>query len=242
MSDFRNRRGSDCVIFTCGLRIRCVVDQNMDDQTQEEITSGGESRALPASPLQAHEHPGLSSTHHVIRRLNRDTAWVATGLLGTVFFAALVLALQEFHQKADSFTQEPKQTSPPSGDLLLNANSAVNSDAVGSNAGSTSQITSRPASRINQGFTPGTNNPDAHANATSWSPANRPDSARVNHTKIANVKLRSSVSASYVDVKTRLIALWHQSLQLKKFRRWTLFSNSDNGQRKEVSYTAATSH
>jgi hypothetical protein len=226
--------------FTCGLRTRCGVDQNMDDEIQEEITSGGESRAFPASPLQVHEYPALSGTHHLIRRLNRDTAWVATGLLGTVFFAALVLALQEFHQKADGFTEEPTQTST-SGELLPNANPAVNSDVVGSNGGSTSQITSGPASRINQGFTPETINPGDHANTTSWSPATRPDSARVIHTKIADVKLRSSVRPRYVDVKTRLIALWHQSLR-EKFRRWRLFSNSSNEPKTEVSYTAATSH
>jgi Integrase core domain len=125
---------------------------------------------------------------------------------------------------------------------LLNANPAVNSDVVGSNGESTSQITSRPASRVSRGFTPETTNHDAQANSTSWSPANRPDSARVIHTKVANVRLRSFVRPRYVDAKTRLIALWHQSLQREKFRSWTLFSNSNSEQRKKVSYTAATSH
>ena len=46
----------------------------------------------------------------------------------------------------------------------------------------------------------------------------------------------------YVDVKTRLIALWHQSFQREKSRAWTLFLNSNKWQRKKISYTAETNH
>jgi hypothetical protein len=43
-------------------------------------------------------------------------------------------------------------------------------------------------------------------------------------------------------VKTRLIALWHQSLRHEKSRGGTLYSNSNKGARKKVGFTAATSH
>jgi hypothetical protein len=33
----------------------------------------------------------------MIRGFNRDTAWLATGVLGAIIFAALVLAVQEHH-------------------------------------------------------------------------------------------------------------------------------------------------
>jgi hypothetical protein len=43
-----------------------------------------------------------------------------------------------------------------------------------------------------------------------------------------------------VDVKMRLIALWHQSLQREKSRGWTAFSNSNKWERRKVGYTAET--
>ena len=36
-------------------------------------------------------------TSDIIKGFNRDTGWVATGVLGSVVFAALVLAVQEYH-------------------------------------------------------------------------------------------------------------------------------------------------
>ena len=63
-------------------------------------SDAGESRALPAPALQTREHSALPGAHDVIRRLNRDTTWVAAGLLGAVIFAALVLALLECRPKA----------------------------------------------------------------------------------------------------------------------------------------------
>jgi len=187
------------------------------------------------SQLQAHEDPALPGTYEVIRRLNSDTTWVATGLLGAVIFMALVLALLEYQPKADDLTKEARQTT---GSVSLNANPS----ALGNVTKSTNEITSRQATSVDHEFTPETKHPDVRANATSWAPANRSDSARVIRPKIPDVKYRSSVRPRYVDVKTRLIALWHQSLRGEKSRRWTLFSNSNKWQRKKISYTAATSH
>ena len=101
----------------------------MDDETQEEIMGDRESETLHTSPLQTPEHPALPGAHDVIRRLNRDTTWVATGLLGAVIFAALVLALLECHPKADDLAKEASQTS---GSLLLNANPTTPSNVMGS--------------------------------------------------------------------------------------------------------------
>jgi hypothetical protein len=96
------------------------MNQNLDNETQGEIVGDGESRALHAHPCQTQEHPvALTAAHKVVRRLNRDTTWLATALLGSVIFAALVLALQERHPKAADLTKEARQTG---GNLLLNAN------------------------------------------------------------------------------------------------------------------------
>ena len=215
------------------------MNHNLDNDTQGEITSDGDSKALPASQLQAHEHPALPGTYEVIRRLNRDTTLVATGLLGAVIFAALVLALLEYHPKADDLTMEASQIT---GGGLLNANRSALGNVAGSNGQSTTEITSQQAMSVDHEFTPEIKHPDVQANATSWSPANRPDFARVVRPKIPDVKYRSPVRPGYVDVKTRLIALWHQSLRGEKSRGWTLFSNSNKWQRKKINYTSATSH
>ena len=54
-------------------------------------------------------------TGDVIKGYNRDTAWLATGVLGAVVLAALMLAVEE---------RQPKATRAER-DLLPNANSAT---------------------------------------------------------------------------------------------------------------------
>jgi hypothetical protein len=114
------------------------------------------------------------------------------------------------------------------------------SGVMGSNGKSIGEITAEQASSIDGGSAPKIDHPDVQANATSWSPSQRPDSPHAAHTKIFNVRLRSSKHPRYVDVKTRLIALWHQSLPHRKSRSRTLFSNSNKGTSKKAAYTAET--
>jgi hypothetical protein len=116
------------------------------------------------------------------------------------------------------------------------------SSVMGWNEKSTGEITAGQAPSIDSGLTPKINHPDVQANATSRSPSQRPDSVHAAHTKTPNVRHRSSMHPRYVDVKTRLIALWHQSLRHEKSRGGTLFSNSNKGARKKVGYTAETRH
>jgi hypothetical protein len=110
------------------------------------------------------------------------------------------------------------------------------------NEKSTGEITAGQAPSIDTRLTPETNQPDVQANTTSWPLSQRQGSAHSTHTKIFNVRLRSSKHPRYVDVKTRLIALWHQSLRHEKYRAGTMYSNSNKGARKKVGFTAATSH
>jgi Skp family chaperone for outer membrane proteins len=56
------------------------------------------------------------------------------------------------------------------------------------------------------------NQPDAQANVSPESSARGHDSARMIPPKILNIRHRSVVPSRLVDVKARLIALWHQSL------------------------------
>jgi hypothetical protein len=156
------------------------------------------------------------------------------------------------------------------GDLLLNANFATRFTVVGLNGkSSTGKMTSGQASNVGHAFTeiypkeipssqmeaaastptpvlaftPEINHADVQANENSWSPAHSQDPVRAILPKIPNVRYRSSVRPRFVDVKMRLIALWHQSLaRSEKSRTWTAFSNSNKRDRKKVSYTAATNH
>ena len=188
------------------------MNPNVDNETQRGLAGGAESVLLPGPPLQTREHPpALAGTIKVIRRLNRNTTWVAAGLLGSVVFAALMVALQEPHRKADDLTEEPGQIR---GDLLLNADSAAPSN-VGSNGKSNGEIISRQATSINHGLTLEINHPDVQAYASSWSPAHQQDTARVIPRKIPNARRRPSVRPRFVHVKMRLIALWHQTLARK---------------------------
>jgi hypothetical protein len=116
------------------------------------------------------------------------------------------------------------------------------SSVMGPHEKSTGEITASQAPSIDSGLTAKINHPDVQANATSWSPSQRPDSAHSVHTKIFNVRLRSSKQPQHVDVRTRLIGLWHQSLRHQKSRGGTLFSNLNRRGKKKTAYTAETSH
>jgi hypothetical protein len=197
---------------------------------ESAIQSGeGGPRALHAPASQTREHfVALPDTNDVFRRFNCDTWWLATGVLGAVVFAALALAVlvQDRHPKALDLTEEAMQTG---GDLLLIPSSQMEAAAS----------TQTPVLT----FTPEISRHDVQANAVSWTPAHRQDSGRVIERKVPRARSRSSVRSRFVGVKMRLMALWHQSLvRNDSSRSWTLFSNSNKGDRKKISYTAETNH
>jgi hypothetical protein len=201
----------------------------------------GESMALQEPRLQTTKHPvPLTGISKAIKRFNRNTTWVATGLLAPVIFAAVMVALQERHAKADDLTKEERQTT---GDPLVNANPAAISDIVGSNEKSTGEIISAQATSVDQGLTSEIKHPDTQANATSWSPVQQPDSVRVIRSKIPNVRYRTLVRHRIRHAKMRLIGFWHQGLaRIEKSLTWMAFSNSNKGERRKVSYTTEAYH
>jgi len=75
------------------------------------------------------------------------------------------------------------------------------SSVMGSNEKSTGEITAGQVPSVDSGLTPKINHADGQANATSWSPSQRLDSGQAAHTKIPNVRLRSSMHPRNVDVK-----------------------------------------
>src|SRR5271166_4952327 len=194
----------------------------------------------------------LPGTSDVIRRFNRDTWWLATGVLGGVIFATLVLSVlvQEPHPKADYRTEEARQAE---GNLLLNASPVTGFTAVDGGRTPTDDKTSGQATSLDHEFAeiPPPENPcsqmaapastptplnefsseinqhDMQANAGSWTPAHRQESGRVTERRLHHASSRSR--PRFVDVKMRLIELWHQSLaKTEKSRSWTAFSNLTN--------------
>jgi hypothetical protein len=161
----------------------------------------------------------------MISRFNRDTVWLATGVLGIVIFAALLLAVQECQRKATEAER----------DLLLNANPAKVASVIAKSSNANEEMTPRPGSSVDHAFaepplqeisppqtepaasasvlalTPENRN-DAQANPDVGTLARRQDSARPIGPKARHARNRSSVGSGYVGVKRRLIELWHQSL------------------------------
>jgi len=208
------------------------MNSNQDNEPLGEIAYDGQPSVLNAL--------ALDGTRNVMRRFNRDTMLVVTGLLGTVIFAALVLAVQEHHSLPAQVAERATQTS---GEVLPNANPVGLSEVAGLSAKSIDKISSEQAKSFDDGFKPEINHADPQANVSSWSPAQRHDSARVIRPTIANVRHRSSTRLRFVDAKMWFLALWHRGLQrAEKSRGWTQFWNSNKERRKKVSYTAETTH
>lgn len=165
----------------------------------------------------------LAEALKAIRRLNRNTTWVATGLLGSVIFATLMVALQDRQPEAvdtsDAATQfknvdlsEKRATGEITSGQVTSVDHAFTEVSPQENL-STRTGAAAPAQTPGLGSAPEIKRQDVQALATSWSPARRPYySARVIRRQISNARHRSSVRPRIANVERRLVALWRQSL------------------------------
>ena len=209
----------------------------------------------------------LRNTQDVMRSFNRDTAWLAIAVLGTLIFAAVLLAVQERNPKRNDLTGEARQTQ---NNLLLDGKPATLFTPVGLNQeSSNNKSIPEQAPSVDHGYTeispredpsqqmetatstqtpveapsPQINQPDVRVNKNAWSTGHSQDSARVTGPIVRHTRGRSLARPRFVDVKMRLIALSHQSLtRIEGSRGWTLYSRSKKGDRKKVSYTPKTNH
>ena len=95
------------------------------------------------------------------------------------------------------------------------------------------EITAEQPTSIDSGSASRNSQCQGRADATSWFPAERPSAAEVIRS-IGHVRHRFAVRHRIVDVKMRLIALWHQSLaRAEKSSNWKLFLNSQGGETKK---------
>jgi hypothetical protein len=208
------------------------MNSNRDNEPPGEIAHDGQPSALNALALDV--------TLNVMQRFNRNTLLVATGLLGTVIFAALVLVAQENYTLPAKVAEKAMQTS---GEALPNANTVELSEVAGLSGKNTDKISSEQATSLDDGLKSEINHAALPAGVNSWSPAQRHDSAQVIRPTIGNVRHRSYARFRFVGVKMWLLALWHHGLQrAEKSRSWTQSWHSNKERRKKLAYTAETTH
>ncbi len=201
-------------------------------------------------------------TSDVIKVFDRDTACLATGVVGAIIFAALVLAVQEHH---------PTKVKPTDKVAEAGSDRLLNADAIPEGSGLTKSSNDKMASGGGNGvdhafnktplhddpssqreptltaptpvlaFAPEINPDDTQGILGSGTPVHRQDPSGVKALKTRNGRRRASVVFGPAHVKRRLIELWHQSLARdEKSRNWTAFSKLNNGLKKKAAYTAGT--
>ena len=124
------------------------MNSNQDNEPLGEIAYDGQPGVL--NPL------ALDGTLNVMRTFNRNTIVVATGLLGTVIFGALVLAVQEHYPVPAEVAEKAMQTS---GEVLPNANPVELPEVVGLSGKGTDKMSSKQATSFDYGIAPEINHP-----------------------------------------------------------------------------------
>ena len=204
----------------------------------------GISNALPLqNPFDKTEDAKIKKRAPVTRdttsKFNRDTVWLATGVLGTVVFAALVLAFQE---------RQP-QVRQAESDILPNIPATVASEVANSSKAN-GKMTPRQGDGVDHAeISPQEISSSQTETAANSVLADMPQinrhahrSARARGSKTPNGRNRSSVVFGSAYVKRRLIELWHQSLARSETRSWTAFSKLNRRVSKKAAYTAETNH
>ena len=158
--------------------------------------------------------------HEVLRRFDRETGWLATGLLGGLILAAMAIGVQLQKHRREQVNlpvktmevgvDHPGIFQPQTDETATAATPDLNSDADRRNVQASPSILSTQKTLA----------------------AKAP--------KTSTAKSKSSKRLRIVDVKKRLIELWHQSLARAETRGWTLFKSSNGRDKKKVSYTAET--
>jgi hypothetical protein len=219
-------------------------------QSHEEDSKRLHAPAL-ASTVCAVASPKASET---IRRFNRDTMWLAMGVLSILVGAAFVLGVlvEDCKPRADDLTVVNASSSNAFAVRGLNGKSSDDKTTLGQASSvdqARTEISLKEKSSAQMEAAASTSTPvlgsvpeishiKGRVNTLSWMPLTR-QTARVIGRKMRNVN-RSSLRFGTADVKRRLVELWHKSLsQSEKSMGWTAFSNLNKGSRKKAAYTAA---
>jgi hypothetical protein len=198
----------------------------------------------------------------VLKKFNRDTALLVVWLLGILFFAALVFAVLIPEPRPATAGLRGRASQAKSAPSLA-ADDAELFKIVDSNAKrSASQVTSGTLTHVDQGSTESSSQESyarteaaagstpapilvlpepspsiATANVSNWSPVQPKESAQAIRGKAPYRMSKSYGVLGDVDVKKRLIELWHQSLvRTEKARSWAIFSKLER--KKKAAFTA----
>jgi hypothetical protein len=201
------------------------------------ILQKGQKGTMEMSPPECNDREdpaSLTRMYNAIQKFNRNTTWVATGLLGSVIFAALIIALQDRQSKADDLVTKAGQSRA---NLFPRTAGVAMTDSAPIDKSDAETISEQPAKLSRRESTQVMNQAEVKPDATPQSQVSA-DSARSTNERNQG-RPQSSVRSRYVGAKARLIALWHQQLRRQKSPGWTL---SNEWRKKKISYTAATNH
>ena len=206
------------------------------ESPQQFVFIDRESRELAAPAFQTREKSITSSSGAggVLREFNRDTRWLAAGLLGTLLLAALPFVfLRESHTVTAVLFERASQAESSSSS---SENAATRFRSTDLNAGiSTSAVTwvtlplgeqrsSESSSKESLGRTgfsggsapslvlalsPEINHSSALVNRREWSPAHQPNSVRAIRGKTRYARYRIAGHLGDAEAKKRLLELWH---------------------------------
>jgi hypothetical protein len=156
-----------------------------------------------------------------IRSFNRDTAWLATGVLSVLFLAALVIAVRERQTNATQAKLDflPNANAPTVESVVAKSASSNEKVTPGTGTGIDHAVTERPLQEV--GSLEQESAASTPTSVLAFTPqknrdAPQQDSAQTPVSKTRNVRSRSSVVSRFIGVKRRLIELWHQSLVRSK--------------------------
>jgi hypothetical protein len=150
--------------------------------------------------------------------------------------------------------RQPKATQAER-DFLPNANSATMESVVAKSSHANGKMTTESGSSVDHAFTetPPQEIPSLQTEPAASAPilapgaapqknceSPRQDATQAPAPNTRNLRNGSSVASRIINVKRRLIELWHQSLARSETRSWTAFSNLNRGVSKKAAYTAET--
>jgi hypothetical protein len=205
------------------------MDSNPESGPQGEITGNKELRASNASALQTRQNPArLPATNDVLRRFNRDADRLAAQALVAGVSAILVLGFL-IRKEANALLNANPPTLSKVDDFDANSSTDATTSAQATTSDDTLAVISPPPETLFQStaqtpaaLTAELNQPGADARSL----AHSQDHAPVNPPKIHNIKHRLFGRSRFIDVKMRLLALWHESLERsQRAQSWTELSD-----------------
>jgi hypothetical protein len=203
--------------------LKSRVVEHQPDQFRQGAISGEElsaiKKAIETIPWSRNANPKSAANEDYAAILKECEKSSVHGLLTDLLTEAVSNDYQPNQEAAnDAYSTE------------LNADFERNEQSGSSKEESTAEVPAEKGMSVNGGLPPAADKPQVPANATSLSPAKPPTPPAAVRSKIGHVKHRSIERHQIVDVKVRLIELWHQSLaQTAKSPQRKLFPNSHEG-------------